>query len=122
MPPIVARSGKGDELTVLRQRRLHGRPYATGLNDAGHVLPGVLAHGVEAVRVEDQRGMNRVAPVLFRPTSIGSDGDAIPVGVAKHRRDVFRVRGGDAECVVVNAEMFGTADCGEIVGDGLQGG
>src|SRR5258705_10891820 len=30
---------EGDELAVLRQRLLQGRPYATRLNDACHVLP-----------------------------------------------------------------------------------
>jgi len=113
---------EGDKLTVLRKRLLHGRPYATGLNDAGHVLPCVFAHGVETVRVEDQRGMNRVAPALFGAASQGSDGDAVPVGIPKHCRDLFRARRSDAESIFVNANVFGTADCGEIVGEGLQAG
>src|SRR6266481_4971107 len=55
---------EGDELAMLRQRRLHGRPHATGLNDAGHVLPCMFAHGVETMRMENQRRTNRATPVL----------------------------------------------------------
>jgi hypothetical protein len=107
---------------MLRQRLLHGTPRTPGFNSACHVLPRVFAYGGEAVRMEDQREMIWVAPSLFGPASVGSDGDAVPVGVPEHCRDFFRVRGSDAESVFVNTQMFGTADCGEIIGEGLQSG
>jgi hypothetical protein len=72
--------------------------------------------------MEDQPRIDWAAPALFGPPSKGSDGDAVPVGVPKHSCDLFRARGSDAESVLVNVEMFGTADCGEIVGEGLQAG
>jgi hypothetical protein len=111
---------ESDELTMLRQRLLHGRPCTPGFNGACHVLPRVFAYGVESVRMEDQREMNWVAPSLFGPASVGRNGDAVPVGVPEHCRNLFRVRWSDAESVFVNTQMFGTADCGEIVGEGLQ--
>jgi hypothetical protein len=72
--------------------------------------------------MENQQRMNWVTPALFGSAATGSDGDAVPVGVPKHRRDFFGARGSDAESVFINTQMFGTADCGEIVGEGLQAG
>src|SRR5260370_18025351 len=69
---------ESDELTVLRQRPLHGRPYTTGLNSTCHVLPCVFAHAAETVRMEDQRRIDWAAPALFGPPSVRTDGVAVP--------------------------------------------
>jgi hypothetical protein len=52
---------------------------------------------------------------LLGATAAGSDGDAVPIGIAKHSRNFFGTRRSDAESVFVNAEVFRTADCGQFI-------
>ncbi len=80
---------QGNVLAMLRQGRLQRRPSAAGFDGASHVLPGMLADCIQAMRFQYHRRSNGIAPALFRAATPGNHCEVVCLCEAKDGHDLF---------------------------------